>query len=157
MLEHPPQTLVKSQITDIHGLYERHAGMLLGYIFDVTKNQQIAEEYLEKIFSAVSLQFDNFNWQETNTWCQLQRFAKQQMSILNAEKNNNKTTTLSSVNQYSNQYLDQLSELQKHVFCGIYYEGKSTALLSTDLNQPEDTIRKALREAFSIIRSDRGN
>ncbi|EDM36526.1 hypothetical protein PBAL39_24700 [Pedobacter sp. BAL39] len=157
MLEHPPQILANNRPTDIRSLYETHAGMLLGYIYDVVKDHRVAEDYLEKIFSAVSIQFDDINWNGTSTWCQLQRFAKNQLLAFTAEKQIPSTTTTALNNQYSNAYLDQLSDLQKQVFCAIYYEGKSTASLSAALHQTEDSIRKALREAFAIIRKERGN
>jgi len=45
-----------------------------------------------------------------------------------------------------------MSDEQKLVFCYVYYKGKTTAQLAAELDRSEESIRKALKEAFAIIK-----
>ncbi|MNJ98929.1 hypothetical protein D3C87_166990 [compost metagenome] len=43
------------------------------------------------------------------------------------------------------------------IFCDSYYYGKTIEEISIELNQPEASIRKSLRQAFAIIKTGSGN
>jgi len=154
MLKINRQLSVDSNAENIRILYDRHAGMLLGYIIEVVQDRKLAEEWLVKLFCELSVHFNDINWESTNSWCQLQRFAKNKLADYNQTNKQLETNKITGLVMHSgrNKYLEQLTDEQKVVFCDVYYHGKSTAAISTELNKPEDVIRKTLKEAFAIMR-----
>jgi len=42
--------------------------MLFGYIVAIVKDKQIAESYLVKIFSNISVQFNRIDWEDGSPW-----------------------------------------------------------------------------------------
>jgi len=128
--------------------------MLLGYIIEVVKDRKLAEEWLVKLFHELSLHFNEMNWDGSNNWCQLQRFAKLKLAEFNTTQKQAEANAPAGLVMHSgrNKYLDGLTDEQKVVFCSVYYQGKSTTAISIELNKPEDVIRKTLKEAFAIMR-----
>jgi DNA-directed RNA polymerase specialized sigma24 family protein len=154
------QMLLAVKPVSIRSLYENYADMLLGYIFEIVKDRKLAEEYLVKIFTNISSSnFNKLDWEGTNTWCQLMRFAKNELLAFNNTVADCETDDVPAAVMYksSNKYLDRMTDEQKHVFCSFYYHKKTTAELSKELNRSEDLIRISLKEAFTIIRSSHGN
>ena len=45
-----------------------------------------------------------------------------------------------------------MGEEQKRVFCYVYYQGKTISQLAVEFGKSEESIRKALKEAFAIIK-----
>ena len=148
IIDHPSQS--------IRYLYDQYAGMLLGYIFEVVKDRKLAEDYLVKIFSALSLRDEIPNQEQVSSWCSLLKFAKAKLQLFHAGNPYETAHVQSGValSQPVNTYLDRLNELQRSVFCGVYHHGKTISALSTALNTTEDLTRKTLKEAFLIMRSD---
>jgi hypothetical protein len=154
MLKTTREVLIDSNAENIRSLYDRHAGMLLGYIIEIVRDRKLAEEWLIKLFCELSIHFNEINWESTSSWCQLQRFAKNRLAefiAVNRQLDGNGIPGLSMHNE-GNKYLERLTDEQKVVFCDVYYNGKSTAAISIELNKPEDVIRKTLKEAFAIMR-----
>lgn len=152
MLESTSQVTIGHQTQGMRYLYDRHAGMLLGYIFEVVKDRKLAEEYLVKIFSALSLQSE----EDINSWCQLLKFAKtklQQLHVGHSYEEAHDRPGMTVVRP-ANTYLDRLNEMQRRVFCEVYHHGKTISALSIALNTTEDLTRKTLKEAFLIMRSN---
>jgi DNA-directed RNA polymerase specialized sigma24 family protein len=52
----------------------------------------------------------------------------------------------------SHKHLNRMNDMQREVFCGIYYHRKNTAQLANEISLPEDKVRRILKEAFTIIR-----
>lgn len=148
MIDQPPHS--------IRYLYDKHGGMLLGYIFEVVKDRKLAEDYLVKIFSALSLRDEVPDQEQISTWCSLLKFAKAKLQLFQAINPNETAHVQTGVTFASpaNTYLDRLNELQRSVFCGVYHHGKTISALSTALNTTEDLTRKTLKEAFLMMRSD---
>jgi len=155
MLEINQQALIGNKPESVHSLYDKHAGMLLGYIFGIVKDRQIAEECLVQIFCELSKQFNQINWEDTSIWCQLQRFAKEKLAgCMEAVGECEIFSSPELVKQVAeSKYLERLTDEQKIVFCDVYYRGKSISAISIELNRTEDLIRKSLKEAFAIIRN----
>lgn len=147
-LEHPAQS--------IRYLYDQHGGMLLGYIFEVVKDRKLAEDYLVKIFSALSLRDQLPEQEQVSSWCSLLKFAKKKMQLFHAMNPNEGSPFQAemAVVRPANAYLDRLTEIQRMVFCGVYHHGETISSLATALNTTEDLTRKTLKEAFLIMRSD---
>ncbi|MBB2149247.1 hypothetical protein [Pedobacter gandavensis] len=156
MLESTSQVTIDHQTHSIHYLYDRHAGKLLGFIFEVVKDRKLAEDYLVKIFSALSLQHNQQGEEGIHTWCQLLKFAKTKLQQLPVEHRGMEAYDRSAmtVMHPSNTYLDRLTEMQRMVFCEVYHHGKTISALSIALNTTEDLTRKTLKEAFLIMRSN---
>jgi len=152
------QALLQTGPLSIYSLYDTYAGMLLGYIFEVVKDKKIAEDYLVKTFSSVAKKFNDINWDETNNWCQLQRFAKNELVAFHDALKGCETPAVPNIAaKLPNKYLDQMTDEQKLIFCNIYYSKKTTAQLAVEINKPEDLIKKLLKEAFAIIRRSNEN
>lgn len=156
MSESPSQMIIDHQSQSIRCLYDRHAGKLLGYIFEVVKDRKLAEDYLVKIFSSLSLQQNDSEEEGVNDWCQLLKFAKKtllELHAMNAYESINHRAGV-ALTRPVNTYLDLLTESQRRVFCEVYHHGKTISALSIALNTTEDLTRKTLKEAFLIIRSN---
>lgn len=130
--------------------YDRYAGMLLGYIFEVVKDRELAKEYTVEVFTKFAHTADQHS--TDNVWLQLQRTAKTQLagfyqSVALCEDY--------SVNYMQNSHVSQMSAEQRNIFCAVYYHGKTTADLAAQFNKQESEIRKTLREAFTFIKQRR--
>lgn len=153
MLKVDRKVFIENKPESLESLYQRHGGMLLGYIFEVVQDRKLAEKYLVELFCELSQQFDQMNWNGTNSWCQLQRFAKDRLAALHAEKKYFEPAAVTGlVHSSCNKYLEQLNPEQRRVFCDVYYHGKMIPVISRELNKTEDSIRKTLKEAFAIMR-----
>lgn len=159
MLNTDQGALVENRLANVRTLYDKHAGMLLGYIFEVVKDRKLAEDYLVKIFCGLSQQFEESDQAGVSTWCQLQRFAKDQLSDFNKQfGQHNRNLEAGLVKQHAqSKYIARLTEEQRKVFCGVYYYGQHIADISKELNKTEDLIRKTLKEAFAIMRESGEN
>jgi hypothetical protein len=151
MLKTGNKTLQDQKSANVRRLYDRYGGMLLGYLVETLKDRPLAEEYLVTIFSEIANQHTNTS--DDITWCQLHRLAKSKLALLNNNSNFNTNKPGALIPSTSNKFLDTMTDEQKHIFCSVYYHGKPITVLSQQLNKPEGTIKKALSEAFAIIRN----
>ncbi|HTH83636.1 MAG TPA: hypothetical protein VL490_11915 [Mucilaginibacter sp.] len=150
------EALLQTKATTIHSLYDAYAGMLMGYIFEIVKDKTLAEEYLVKAFSSVNKQFNEINWSD-NKWCLLQRIAKNELTeFYKALKDCDPPVTAINTNS-PNKYHDRMTDEQKHIFCNFYYNKRTSAELSQELNKPEKLIRAQLKEAFAVIKTSHDN
>ncbi|WP_462265903.1 hypothetical protein [Mucilaginibacter sp.] len=138
-------------------LYNRYSGMLLGYLTDIVKEQQMAEAFLIEIFNELPQYVEQLLTSEKSTWLQLQAIAKSKLAPFMATQHNcrqleddmhRKWTTGGSNMAY-------LTPAQRSVFCGVYYHQKSITTLAAELNQPEDVIKSTLKAAFNTIKNGR--
>lgn len=153
------EVLLQNQAININSLYDNYAGMLLGYISEIVKDKSIAEDYLVKIFCKIAKTPNGLIWNETNTWCQLQKLAKTELNAFYDAAGACKPADTTNIVKHGspNKYLEQMTEEQKQIFCNFYYNKKSTAQLSVELDIAEGLIRRSLKEAFAIIRSTHDN
>jgi DNA-directed RNA polymerase specialized sigma24 family protein len=159
MLEINKQALFENKPEGLRRLYDQHAATLLGFLVGVLKDHKLAEEYLIQLFSELAAQYKEMSWNESNSWGQLQKFAKDKLSKLNAAATDCEPGAVSGLKEFEhkNKYIDRLTDDQKFVFCEVYYHGKTIIELSDRLNKTEDLIRKTLKEAFAIIRKSGEN
>lgn len=146
------QLILRSKRISIHNLYDAYAGMLLGYIFEVVKDRQIAEDYLVKTFSRVAENFNQTNWTEINAWSKLLHTAKNELAAFYKVAEAGETP----VGTLPNLYLDRMTEEQKLIFCNIYYSKKTTTQIAKEVNKPEVEVKQSLKEAFAVIRRSNG-
>lgn len=134
-------------------LYDRYSGMLLGYIFEIVKNDKLAEQHLVNIYSYIPNHINELTGDGTNTWCQLQRLAKKYLELADGNQYNSQLNGIDlATNDDRNRYLALMTYEQKQVFYNVYYYGKTTAQLAKELNKSEDFVRLALKQAFIIIK-----
>lgn len=148
--------LFQTKPQSIHSLYDAYAGMLLGYIFEVVKDQQLAEDYLVKTFSRIAKHFNETNWTDSNVWSQLLRFAKNELGAFHRATAQNTVSEGHAQATLPNAYLDLMTDEQKLVFCNIYYSKKTTSQLARELQKPEVEVKQLLKEAFAVIRRSHG-
>jgi len=135
----------------VHELYDKYSGMLFGYIYEIVKDTRLAEQHLISFYSNLKEYLDEINADGANTWCQLQRLAKRHLSA--SFINTTAQTESELVTNYTgNKCLGMMTSEQRHVFCNIYYHGKTVAELAYSLNKPEDIVRKHLKDAFTILK-----
>lgn len=127
--------------------------MLFGYIYEIVRDNKIAEQQLINIYNYIPDHINELDGEGANTWCQLLRLAKKYMEFSKGALYNNQLYR-ADLNEYNdcNRFLGLLTIEQKQVFCNIYYYGKTTAELSKELNRSEELIRIALKEALIIIK-----
>ncbi len=138
---------------NIHELYDKYSGMLFGYIYEIVRDNKIAEQHLINIYNYIPDHINEFDGEVANTWCQLLRLTKKYLEFSKGALYNNQLYG-ADLNEYDdrNRFLGLLTIEQKQVFCNIYYYGKTTAELSEELNRSEELIRIALKEALIIIK-----
>jgi len=156
MLKIDQQELTGNQDTSIRSIYDRYGSMLLGYINNVVKDNQEAEGYFVRIFSDAAQHFRDINWKGDLSWLQLNNFAKNRLSFFLGAVNHS-TSNLESgtiTNTIVSRKFEGLTETQKKVFCAVYFYGKTVAVIAVELDEKEVLIRKALKEAFAIIRKN---
>lgn len=157
MRETESLTLVANKQASIRRLYDKHASMLLGYIFEIVKNQKLAEEYLVKVFCDIAQHINEIDWDDTNNWCQLKRLAQNKLNqLMDSGRVASDLKNMGLQDQGSHEshtrYPDYFTEEQHHIFYSVYYYGKSVEAISRELNKSEESIRKTLKEAFAIMR-----
>jgi hypothetical protein len=143
----------QSRLLLVHKLYQQYAGMLLGYIVDVVKNQAVAEQYLVAVFKDVPPELDELTNQNVSPFCYLQAMARKRLAgyFKNTIHPNPEDSGKPSI--CNNKYTQQMTPEQQIVFCGVHWQGKTIAGLAAELNKPEESIRKILKDCFTIIRS----
>ena len=148
------QALLKTKPLTVRSLYDSYAGMLLGYIIAIVKDKQVAESYLIKIFSNISEQFDQIDWEDGNPWQHLRHFARQEMAVVtNTVKPSGYDVAPDAIKQATaNKYLDKMTGEQRRIFCSVYYHRYTITQLAAELGRSEDSINKVLKEAFAIIK-----
>jgi len=153
------QQLTEAKLINIQALYQVYAGMMLGYIFEIVKDKEIAEGYLLNVFGSISKQLDQINWNSNNTWYHLRQLAKNELADFNDAVNGCEATPppRSIVHNLTNKYFDQMNDEQRYIFCSFYHHKKNIGQLSQELNKTEDAIRKVLKSAFQIIRQSYDN
>ena len=134
-------------------LYDRYSGMLLGYIFEIVKDKELAEQYMVSVFKDVSDRLHEIYHAE-NTWARLQQIAKCKLADFFASIKDCDTRVLPDLSNKNN-VINLMSDDQRDVFCAVYYHGKTTANVAKQLQKSELEIRKILKEAFAIIRQSR--
>ena len=157
MRETESLTLIANRQASIRSLYDKHASMLLGYIFEIVKNQKLAEEYLVKVFCDIAQHFNEIEWDESNNWCQLKRLAQNKLNQLTDSgriASDLKDLGLQDRESHEShtRFPDYFTDEQHHIFYSVYYYGKSVEAISKELNKTEESIRKTLKEAFAIMR-----
>jgi hypothetical protein len=153
-LKKDTQILLKQNPYGLGELYDKYAGMLLGYIFDIVHDTKLAEQHLVSIYSGLSLNYKELIPDGENTWCYMQRLAKKHLSgFTNEVKPIPELKIVDPTNKNDrNKFLKLMTHEQKEVFCGIYHYGKTIPVLSKELKISEESVRKILKEAFAIIK-----
>jgi DNA-directed RNA polymerase specialized sigma24 family protein len=149
------QAMLQTKALNVRSLYDNYAAMLLGYIFEMVGDKNLAEDYLVKIFTDLAQNFNNVNWSQGNKWCLLQRYAKNQLAKLNTVAAGCHTPF--GATGLPNKYLNEMTQEQALVFCSIYYQKKTAGQLAGEINKSEELVKKLLKEAFSIIRKSNEN
>jgi DNA-directed RNA polymerase specialized sigma24 family protein len=135
----------------VHEIYNRYAGLLLGYITEVVNDRQLAETCLVEVFKQVARFGEEVTGAGENTWLQLRQMAKK---ILNEHRQQpaNVLGEIRDIQEFQNKFLTLMNAKQKQVFCAVYYDQKSIADVAQELNKPVPEVKAILREAFNVIK-----
>lgn len=148
------------QLASLRNLYDNYGAKLLGYLIEVVQDRHIAEQYLIEVFNEIAKKPADYNANGLSTLSQLQMLARKKLqpyyqTIRDCEPQQQQKAYTAAIPQ--NKYLSQMTPEQQHVFCGLHYHGKSTAMLAAELGKPENDIRKILKESFTLIRTSNGH
>lgn len=149
----------QSKLLAVSTLYNNYAAKLFGYIYEVVKNQSVAEQYLVAVFNDVPNEIDDFLKTGVNALCRLQLMARKKLSAF-FETLDNETDRQAWQNTQpstNNKYVALMTPLQQQVFYAVHYQCKTTARVAAELNSTNEEIRKVLKECFTIIRNGRDN
>jgi len=138
----------QDNLKDIRQLYDRYAGMLLGFIRGTVQDHQRSEEFLIKIITAFALE----NQGQAISWLKIRQFARYKLiefSPVNDGQLN--------ISDSGNEYLNLLEQDERTVFQAVYYQGKSITQLAGLLNRNENMLRTQLKSSIDKIRKARGN
>lgn len=150
--------MVQSKSAAVLNLYNSYVAKLLGYIYEVVQNKLVAEQYLAAVFNDVPNELEEFSKNETSALCRLQIMARKKLAhFFEASENDTGKRAVENSSWTNNRYVALMTPLQQQVFCGIYYQCKSTVNIAKELNKTEEEIRKTLKECFIIIRNGRSN
>jgi hypothetical protein len=148
--------LLQSKSTAIVNLYNSYAAKVLGYIFEIVQNQSIAEQYLTAVFNDVPNEIDELSKPGVNVLCRLQIMARQKLAdFFEIHDNDTDRIALQNMLWVNNKHAALMTPLQQQVFCGVYYQGKTTSHIAKELSKTEEETRKTLKECFTIIRNGR--
>ena len=135
----------------IQDVYDQYGGMLYGYLLKVLKDKVQAEEILVSIFDDIAKSVDESGNCDSYTWCGLYRMAKAKlMKLINDEGNSNDQDMM--VYTLGNNMYNGMNDEQKQVFYETYYGGKKVTQVAAQLNKSEESVKKTLMEAFTILR-----
>jgi DNA-directed RNA polymerase specialized sigma24 family protein len=150
--------LARSKSEALRSLYNSYAAKLLGYIFEVVQNKQVAEQYLVAVFNDVPNEIDELSKAGVNVLCRLQIIARQKLAVFfDTLDNETDRKAWQNMSWLNNRYIALMSPLQQQVFLGVYYQCKTTSHIAKELNKTEEEIRKTLKECFNIVRNGRND
>ncbi|MVN93134.1 hypothetical protein GO816_18525 [Mucilaginibacter sp. HME9299] len=145
------QHLTNSDILATRALFYRYGSWLLGYIVEIVKDHEVAEQYLADIFKEVPYKLNELNSTGSDSWKQLRMLA--QARLKTAYNRNLSGKELFSERLKFDGVVSGLTIEQQIVFCGVYYYQKSTAILAHELNLTDAEVKKILREAFIMMKN----
>lgn len=137
---------------DIRWFYDKYAAMLLGYINGIVQDHRKSEDHLISILTSFTAEFGMQERSQLSIWLELRQYAQSRLALITQESH-----SLSAAPVNSNGNLDLLDDLQKQIFCAVYYHGKSISHLATTLGSEEDEIRNQLKLSIDKMRRSRGN
>lgn len=156
MLKTEERPLPQSQ-DQLRWLYQRYSALLLGYIFEIVPDQKKSEEYLVTILSRFAVDFKEELTHGQVTWIKLLCYSRNLLPQLRNNKQHPNGNEIQSAKNYNHSQLEVLSNLEKEIFCEIYYHGRSISDLANRMQESEEVIRSSFKLSFDKIRSTHGN
>lgn len=138
---------------DIRWFYDHYAPMLLGYINGIVQDSQKSEDHLVAILTSFVKDVVILpEKSRLNTWLELRQYAQSKLTLYTAK--DHQLNLNQSVNK---DRLDLLDDLQKRIFCAVYYHGKSIQYLAATIGCDESEIRNQLKLSIDKMRRVSGN
>ena len=122
----------------------------LAILMALFRDHQKSEEHLIVILTSFAKDFDTHKG-NLNIWLALRQYAQGKLMLFNTTDQQLKSNQLTSKGN-----LDLLDDLQKRIFCAVYYHGKSISYLAATLGSNEDEIRNQLKLSIDKMRKARG-
>lgn len=138
---------------DIRWFYDQYAPMLLGYINGIVQDPQKSEDHLVVILTSyikdVAILPEK---SRLNIWLELRQYAQSKLTLYTV-----KDHQLNLNQSVDNGRLDLLDDLQKRIFCAVYYHGKTIQYLAATIGCNESEIRNQLKLSIDKMRRASGN
>ncbi|MDT3404865.1 RNA polymerase sigma factor [Mucilaginibacter terrae] len=145
------RNLSNNEVLITRALYYRYSSWLLGYLIELVKDKDIAEQYLVDIFKEVPKHLEDFDGPDTLRWKNLRKLAQSKLRGVRV-RNTNKDIMSSERIKFDG-FVSNLTIEQQIVFCGVYYYQKSTSTLAQELNIADTDVKRLLKEAFTMIKN----
>lgn len=137
---------------DIRWFYDQYAAMLLGYINGIVQDHRQSEDHLVSILTSFAKDFMVQEKSNLSIWLELRQYAQNKLNLFTSSDHQ------LTPNQPANKgNLNLLDDLQKRIFCAVYYHGKSISYLAVTLGYGEEEIRNQLKLSIDKMRRARGN
>ncbi len=138
---------------DIRWFYDQYAPMLLGYINGIVQDPRKSEDHLIAILTSFLKDVVVLPEKSSlNIWLELRQYAQSKLTLYTA-----KDHQLNLNQSVDNGRLDLLDDLQKRIFCAVYYHGKSIQYLAATIGCNESEIRNQLKLSIDKMRRASGN
>ena len=138
---------------DIRWFYDQYAPMLLGYINGIVQDPRKSEDHLIAILTSFLKDVVVLPEKSSlNIWLELRQYAQSKLTLYTAK--DHQLNLNQSVNKGR---LDLLDDLQKRIFCAVYYHGKSIQYLAATIGCNESEIRNQLKLSIDKMRRASGN
>lgn len=149
------KTLTNNDVLVTRALYYRYSSWLLGYLMEVVKDYEEAEQYLLDIFKEVPYRLHEFTGADSKPWLCLQDMAKAKLKgITEGLRVNKPKNKIGSHERLRfDTFVSAMTTEQQIVFCGVYYYQKGTDVLAQELNKTDQEVKRILREAFIMIKN----
>ena len=135
----------------IQEVYDQYSGMLYGFLLKVLKDKEQAEKLLVGIFDDIAKNVGKSGNCGPYTWCGLYRMAKDKLMIHMDDEGDSNDQDMMVYTLGNNMY-NGMTDEQKQVFYETYYGGKKITQVAAQLNKSEESVKKTLMEAFTILR-----
>ncbi|WP_295767031.1 hypothetical protein [uncultured Mucilaginibacter sp.] len=145
------QHLTNSEILATRALFYRYGSWLLGYIVEIVKDHEVAEQYLADIFKEVPYKINELSGTGSDSWKQLRMLAQAKLKAAYHRNLSGKDFFAERVK--FDGVVSSLTIEQQIVFCGVYYYQKSTTILAHELNSTDAEVKRILREAFMMMKN----
>ncbi|RYE50325.1 MAG: hypothetical protein EOP48_19980, partial [Sphingobacteriales bacterium] len=145
-MSHTEEKQLVTTSSCLQWLYEKYSASLLGYISGVIPNQEEGEGYLVTILSRFVNYYPDHVKAGDVSWLKLLQFSRGLLPQLQTQA----TAVIGIATQ--NRSLASLSNLQKEIFCAVYYHGTSITDLAKRMGENETVIRSEFKIAFDKVR-----
>lgn len=146
-------------------LYDRYGNIIYGFLFQVLKSDDLAEEALEEVYMRVWRSIDLYDPKKERLLTWVINLARQNTTskLKMSQSNGRKASSEQANNSFHynpesasiKATLENIDSEQKYILEGIYFMGYSYKYVSEKLNLPVNNLKNIVRETLRTIRDSK--